>query len=125
MRPPVSTPVLESSWQNRKLAVASLLFTNAPHGSQFWMRRRYSSTRRSCSLNVVKFTPRAPIPRSAASNSVPGDDTATHIGGGGFWVGFGRPGRGRLGGESPPLPKRPLLHTCRGPHPHPSPPLLV
>ena len=39
MRPPVSTPVAESSWQNRKLAVASLSLTNAPAGVQFWMRR--------------------------------------------------------------------------------------
>ena len=43
--PPVSTPVAESSWQNRKLAEASWSLTKAPAGVQFWMRRRYSWTR--------------------------------------------------------------------------------
>ena len=82
---PVAMPVAESSWQNRKLAAASWSFTKAPAGVQLATRRRYSCTRRSCSLNDVKFTPSAPMPRSAASSSVPGVDTATHMGGCGSW----------------------------------------
>ena len=99
--PPVSTPVAESSWQNRKLAEASWSLTNAPAGVQFWMRARYSWTRCSWALNVVKLTPSAPMPRSAASNSVPGDDTATHIGGCGFWYGLGSTARVGIEKNSP------------------------
>ena len=70
-------------------------------GVQFWMRARYSWTRSSCALNVVKFTPSAPMPRSAASNSVPGVDTATHSGGCGFWYGLGSTARVGIEKNSP------------------------
>ena len=41
------------------------------------------------------------MPRSAASNSVPGDDTATHIGGCGFWYGLGSTARVGIEKNSP------------------------
>ena len=41
------------------------------------------------------------MPRSAASNSVPGDDTATHIGGCGFWIGLGSTARVGIEMNSP------------------------
>ena len=61
-------------------------------------------------LNVVKFTPSAPMPRSAASSSVPGVDTATHIGGWGFWYGLGSTARIGIEKYSPSKPKRSLVH---------------
>src|SRR5262249_60935794 len=91
----MSTPYLLSSWQNRKLVVATCSLTNAPTGSHDLMRRRYSLIFFSCSSKPAKESPRLPMPRSAASISVPGLVTATHIGGGGLWVGLGR--RGRVG----------------------------
>jgi hypothetical protein len=82
---PISTPYFSSSWQNRKFVVATCSFTKAPTGSHDWMRRRYSLIFFSCSSKPAKERPRLPSPRSAASISVPGLVTATHIGGCGFW----------------------------------------
>src|SRR5207249_10542007 len=61
--------------------VLTWLFTNLPTGLHCWMRRRYSLILASCSAKEEKDTPRLPRPRSAASSSVPGVVTATHIGG--------------------------------------------
>src|SRR2546426_3819649 len=92
--------------------VLTWLFTNLPTGLHCWMRRRYSLILASCSAKEEKDTPRLPRPRSAASNSVPGLVTATHIGGGGVLYGFGgTPPRG-LAEKIPPYAKRPsFLHS--------------
>ena len=50
------------------------------------------------------------MPRSAASSSVPGLDTATHIGGWGFWYGLGSTARVGMEKYSPSKPKRSLVH---------------
>src|SRR3989442_2185717 len=95
-------PVSSSSWQTKKLMVLTLLLTNLPTGLQFWMRRRYSLIFASCSAKDEKDTPRLPMPRSAASNSVPGLVTATHIGGGGVFLCVGQNSAGGRLQNTPP-----------------------
>ena len=75
--------------------------TKSPTGSQSWMRRRYSAIFFSCSANWPKVRPSLPSPRSAASSSVPGLVTATHIGGCGRWYTFGMIVRSGIDQNSP------------------------
>ena len=55
----------------------------------------------SCSANWPNVSPRLPRPRSAASSSVPGLVTATHIGGCGRWYTLGRIVRRGIDQNSP------------------------
>ena len=64
-----------------EFTVLTWSFTNSPTGVQSWIRCRYSAIFFSCSANPPNVKPRLPSPRSAASSSVPGLVTATHIGG--------------------------------------------
>ena len=89
-----------SSWQYRKFCVVTASLT-PPTGSHSWIRRRYSAVRRSCSANVTAATPRQPMPRSAASSSVPGVVTVTHSGGCGSCTGVGST---RRSGIRQPMP---------------------
>ena len=76
------------------------------------MRRWYSRVRRSCSAKPAVATPRQPRPRSAASSSVPGLVTVTHIGGCGFWSGFGSTARSGIEKQRPWWEKRSRIHIC-------------
>src|SRR5262245_46803061 len=87
---PTDAAVDAFSWQKRKLSVVTARVTTELTGSHCSMRRKYSAVRRSCSAYPAAATPRQPRPRSAASHSVPGLVTVTHIGGCGFCTGFGR-----------------------------------
>src|SRR5438105_9709710 len=90
--------------------VLTWLFTNLPTGLHCWMRRRYSLILASCSAKDEKDTPKLPNPRSAASSSVPGLVTATHIGGCGFWYGLGSIARRGIEKNVPSYPKRSSVH---------------
>ena len=81
------------SWQYMKFTAATVSLTNSPTGSQRRTMSLYAFTLRSCSAKLPNVRPSAPRPRSAASISVPGLVTATHIGGCGFWYGFGNTAR--------------------------------
>ena len=85
-------------------------FTKLPTGSQLAIRRWYSAVRRSCSANGAALTPRQPSPRSAASSSVPGVVTVTHIGGCGSWNGLGMTLRAGISKRAPSQPKSSLVH---------------
>ena len=77
------------------------------------MRRWYSRVRRSCSWRARRRRRRGSrCPRSAASSSVPGLVTVTHIGGWGFCTGFGSTGRSGIEKRSP---RRTRTRSC-GPH---------
>ena len=82
----------------------------APTGVHDWMRRWYSRVRRSCSAKLAAATPRQPMPRSAASSSVPGDVTVTHSGGCGFCTGLGRIARSGIEKHVPCQLKRSSVH---------------
>ena len=75
------------------------------------MRLRYSRVRRSCSWKLAAATPRDPMPRSAASSSVPGVVTVTHIGGWGTCTGLGSTGRSGIETVAPWWDTRSSVHS--------------
>ena len=91
--------------------MATWSLTTELTGSHSAMRLRYSRVRRSCSWKLAAATPRQPMPRSAASSSVPGVVTVTHIGGCGSCTGLGSTGRSGIDTVAPSWATRSSVHS--------------
>src|SRR5262249_58957360 len=109
-----------SSRQTRAVTQATLSFTYSPTGSAYLMVSLYTLISGSKSRGEPKLKHSAPKPRRAAFSKVDGLPHATHSGGGGLVLGFGRPLRSGGGEELRAVGLAGLPPHGRGAPPRPS-----